>query len=124
MTEKTQVSLQHFIESLPAIYQRPSIFLETLRTMPKDHPADHEFESGSVPGVCKHCGFIQADIPTDCDCGHDLRWHAEHRIAPAMDEEAGLLTAMGIGDEMEGVPSFEKLEGLDLDGLGMVLEIG
>lgn len=102
-------------EALPAIFGKPSDFVAALNTMPKDHPTDHKFKAGPVPGVCYQCGHIQADTPTDCHCGHDLRWHAEHRVAAAYDQEAGMLTMLEVGDLMEGVPSLTKLDALDID---------
>ncbi|MCC6711438.1 MAG: hypothetical protein IT416_03775 [Candidatus Pacebacteria bacterium] len=110
------VGLMEFNDKvLPAIFTRPSDFVSALKVMPKDHPADHVFKHGAVNGICYECGFIQADVPTTCKCGRDLRWHAEHRIAPAYDAEAGMLTDMGVGDLMEGVPSLDKMGKLNLD---------
>lgn len=37
--------------------------------------SDHKFESGDIPGVCKHCGWIHPELACE-DCGEPMRDHA------------------------------------------------
>ncbi len=83
---------------MPTLYpDGPNDFLEKMATMPDAHPGDHEFEGHeAMDCVCKHCGFIQPDVSTDCTCGEDLRFHAIERIAPQL-----ALSMLGSGMMME-----------------------